>query len=249
MVPRKLLIVTALIISPGLSRSSPQASPRSEDKKPSDYPRHLMSAIDIIADNHVNPATREQLVQWAVEGLYEKIKKPVPSETSGKIKKLEKPTNNDLLLLIQDIRASLGSPDELTEGKDLQISLQAIFAKLEPGARPEDRSGYYGPTGKVCILRAFVQVGIGLKIKSDPDSRMLRVISPVFDGPAYKAGIRGGDLITAIELETDDNGDPLPKRKVISTKDMSVEEAEKLFLGKEVSRLILRVIPATKEKG
>ena len=73
---------------------------------------------------------------------------------------------------------------------------------------------------------------------------MLRVVTPVIDGPAYKAGIRAGDIITHIELKTDAAGNSLPKAKVISTKGMSVDDAYDLFLGKEGTRVTLTVIPA-----
>jgi carboxyl-terminal processing protease len=85
---------------------------------------------------------------------------------------------------------------------------------------------------------------LGLKIESDRKTGMLRVVTPTFDGPAHKAGIRAGDIITQIQLKTDAAGNPLPKAKVISTKGMSVDEAYDLFLSKEGTSVTLTVIPA-----
>jgi carboxyl-terminal processing protease len=87
-------------------------------------------------------------------------------------------------------------------------------------------------------------MGIGLTIESDKDTGLLRVITPILNGPAYKVGIRRGDIITQIRLNTDGSGKPLWEPKIVSTKGLSVEEAEKLFLGKAGTRVILSVIPA-----
>ena len=73
---------------------------------------------------------------------------------------------------------------------------------------------------------------------------MLRVLTPVYQGPAYNAGIRAGDIITSIRLTTDFDGKPLPEPKVYSTNGMSVERAYKLIVGPEGTPITLTVIPA-----
>ena len=80
------------------------------------------------------------MVQWAVEGLYNQQKKAVPVEIGKRLKRLEKANHEELLQLLHDVRADLGPRKELEDDKDLELSLQAIFLQLEPGARPEDRS-------------------------------------------------------------------------------------------------------------
>jgi carboxyl-terminal processing protease len=73
---------------------------------------------------------------------------------------------------------------------------------------------------------------------------MIRVITPVLNGPAYQAGIRAGDLITRItrELPAEGPGDGamLMRRVTTATKGLSVADAERLLAGRSGTRVILR---------
>ena len=60
-------------------------------------------------------------------------------------------------------------------------------------------------------------VGIGVEVEGPPDADELRVVSPVYDSPAYRAGMRAGDVI----LEIDG----------VSTKTMDINEAVKRMKG------------------
>src|SRR5262249_26276447 len=74
--------------------------------------------------------------------------------------------------------------------------------------------------------------GIGIQIRKDTNRDMLQVISPIKDSPAYKVGIKAGDVITQIKREMDSKGKPLDPPEVISTKGLRVEWAEKKTPGK-----------------
>ncbi len=87
---------------------------------------------------------------------------------------------------------------------------------------------------------------------------MRRVITPIYNGPGNVAGIRDGDIITAIRHHTDIDGNPLvgpdkngkdaPMPRIYSTKGMAVEEANRLLLGKQGTRVTLMVIPTQRDK-
>jgi C-terminal processing protease CtpA/Prc len=178
-----------------------------------------------------------------VAGLYKELKKKVPSETAARIAKLDGASTKELLLTLQDIRASLGESQKLADGRDLEVSLAALFTELEPGARLEDRSSHTPNVPNFCELW-LPRAGVGLKLANDSDSGMIRVVASIFRGPAYQAGIRAGDLIVAILRDVDSDGKPLAKRQVISTKGMKVEDAIKLIIGTPGTEINLRVIPA-----
>jgi hypothetical protein len=141
-----MVVAAGFVLSADFSKARPQALSRHDSPqttiKDTDwaFARHLLSAIRVIEENHVTPTTNTQMVQWAVEGLYNQQKKAVPVEIGKRLKRLEKANHEELLQLLHDVRADLGPRKELEDDKDLELSLQAIFLQLEPGARPEDRS-------------------------------------------------------------------------------------------------------------
>lgn len=71
-------------------------------------------------------------------------------------------------------------------------------------------SDYIGPEHFQQFRQAIDQefIGIGVVVEGPPDADRLRVLNPIYDSPAYRAGIRAGDLI----LEIDDR--PTSKMKL-----------------------------------
>jgi carboxyl-terminal processing protease len=71
-------------------------------------------------------------------------------------------------------------------------------------------SDYIGPEHFQQFRQAIDQefVGIGVVVEGPPDADRLRVLNPIYDSPAYRAGVRAGDLI----LEIDDR--PTSKMKL-----------------------------------
>ena len=86
-------------------------------------------------------------------------------------------------------------------------------------ARLDQYSSYIGP-GEVEHFERVVEQkfgGIGIQVNIDPDNERLTVVSPLPGTPAYKAGVRAGDVIEEIEGK--------------STKGFSIEDAVKLMKG------------------
>jgi hypothetical protein len=141
----RVAIAAGMFMAVALATDSPRAEPYDPqqtevDSKAAVFARHLAQAIDILARGHVTPTSDAKMVQWAVEGLYKEVKKPVPADIAKRLTKLDKATKEELLALLQDARAALGSRKELEDNEDVEICFRAVFLELEPGARPEDRS-------------------------------------------------------------------------------------------------------------
>ena len=81
----------------------------------------------------------------------------------------------------------------------------------------------------------------GLQITKASGSDLIQVLSVVSDGPAAKAGIKAGDLVTQITREKDESGKPLDKPEITSLQDVSVDAAVTKLKGKPGSTIKLAV--------
>ncbi|MDR1691489.1 MAG: S41 family peptidase [Rickettsiales bacterium] len=87
--------------------------------------------------------------------------------------------------------------EETDEQKMLEEAMNGMLSSLDPHSHflnkdeyreiTEDTSGEFG--------------GLGIQVTIDPDTKAVKVITPVDDTPAAKAGIETGDLITHIDDE------------------------------------------------
>jgi hypothetical protein len=210
----------------------------------SKFAEDYLKAVRMIEEAHVNPSERPRMVRWGVEGLYAGLGEAVPKAIADRLRSLDKAGREEMLGVLRDARSRLGRRDELVADNAVYLSLNAAFARMEWGIEPAVRTEYIRSQecGHVCFIGAnFVRVeGIGVKLKTDPVTRALWVVTPILHGPAYKAGLRGGDLITHISLD----GETAGERRRISTQGMTVEQAEELLNGPEGTRVTLSVIPA-----
>jgi carboxyl-terminal processing protease len=65
------------------------------------------------------------------------------------------------------------------------------------------------------------------------------VETPIYNSPAYRAGIRAGDVITKIAQLHDASGKLLDEPLATLTKDLTVEHVEKMLHGKQDTRLLI----------
>jgi len=205
----------------------------------------LNQAIHVISQNHVSPRPAAVLAAWAVEGLYSKFDLPVPKQVAARLGK--DADEKTILAATLVARRRLGERKELEHDGDMEIAVAAIFARLEPVLRPEERSSYVafnslpGP-----FPGGGNWVSVGLKLKRDTGTGLLAVETPLLQGPAYLAGIRAGDLITHITVHTYPDGEPLPKPQVHSTRGMTAEQCYRLLLGKQGTRVTVTIAPSSR---
>src|SRR5262249_18676582 len=74
--------------------------------------------------------------------------------------------------------------------------------------------------------------GVGISVRKDDATDRLVVISPLRGSPAYRAGVKAGDVILEVIREVDSNGKKLQEPEVLSTKGMSMSDAVAKIQGK-----------------
>lgn len=86
-----------------------------------------------------------------------------------------------------------GYVDEVSDSELLISSIEGMLYKLDPYSRYLDRDEYR----QLQQLTSGKYAGIGIEVAAEDG--LIRVISPLDQSPALRAGIRSGDLIIAID--------------------------------------------------
>ena len=113
-------------------------------------------------------------------------------------------SNEDQLKeLLIDARAALGKREDLDKDKDIDVALVEMLRTLDP-VHHLHRPGNAEPLHDQEMQGNFT--GIGIQIRKDAATDLLLVVTPIKGSPAYKAGLKAGDLITKITREVDSDG-------------------------------------------
>jgi carboxyl-terminal processing protease len=237
-----LLAPAILIFGSLLASQAPPTAPSdaaATEKEAGKFAQLAVTASRMIANGHTNEKPSKLLVAWAIEGLYENRKLAVPPAIRKRLDDLPKAGDDEVLRLLKDVYPEIlvAAADAIEE--TLASAIDAMSRRLEPGARPEDvRSRYI--RAKDVKRFSFGEgrpAGVGLIFESDKKTGMLRVVTPIYGGAAYKAGIRAGDIITQIRVHTDDAGKQLAEPKLVSTKGMTRDQAVDLIVGPAGTRI------------
>lgn len=118
--------------------------------------------------------------------------------------------------------------EPVSDTKLINDAIKGLFSDLDPHSTYLDADAYKE-------MEAITQGGFGgLGIEIGSEDGMPKVIAPIEDTPAARAGILAGDLITAI------NGKP--------TKGMSLNDAIKLMRGEPKTSIVLTIKREGKDK-
>ncbi len=104
----------------------------------------------------------------------------------------------------------------------MEAAIRGMVAKLDP------YSAYIGPE-ELAQFRSSVDsefAGIGIQVSEDEGD--LRVLSPIYGTPAYRAGVQAGDLIVEIDGK--------------STDGLQIEDAIRLMKGPDGSKVSLTIV-------
>ena len=206
------------------------------EKDAGKYAVTVMHAANLVRKSYFKEVPKAPLIGHAIDGLYKNVEEKIPSDLQDRLDKVKDMTDVDLLRLLTDARQHLGKREDLAKGQDITASLDAMLGKL-------DKHTGYIPPEVVERFRTDTSGkfrGIGVQIRRNEARDELQVVTPIYNSPAYKAGIKASDIITTIVREVD------PRRQgygteVIPTKGMTTEDAVKIIKGKPGTRVKLIV--------
>jgi C-terminal peptidase prc len=197
----------------------------------------VIEATNVIREGYVKDVSQGDMVAWAVKGIYRRIDEKIPAEIENRLKKVKTLKESELKRLLADVRERLGKREDLDNHKDLDVTLQRMLANLDP------YTTYIDPETKAKFDQDINSTftGIGIQIRKDPVSDMLKVVTPIKGSPAYKIGLKAGDLITKIIREVDSRGNKLDPVEEIPTKGLALSDAVKKILGQPDTKVKLTV--------
>jgi carboxyl-terminal processing protease len=202
------------------------------------YALTVMKAVDLVRKSYVKETTKGPLVGYAINGMYKNIDEKIPSHINDRLEKIKDMKDAELLRLLSESRQILGKREDLDKGQDITYSLNAMLAKLDK------HTGYIPPE----VVRKFETdtrgtfSGIGVQIRKNELKDQLQVITPIYNSPAHKAGLKANDIITDIVSEVDpETGKPYDEPIITPTKGLQTDDAVKKILGKPGTRIKLRV--------
>ncbi|GIW78366.1 MAG: hypothetical protein KatS3mg105_0173 [Gemmatales bacterium] len=201
------------------------------------FAEKIMEGINQVRDDYVEKLNQGEMVGWAIEGLFRYVNQNIPKEFKERLKKVKELSQEELLKLLADVRQHLGKREDLDEHKDIDVALQRMLANLDP------YTTYIDPA----TLARFRQetearfTGVGIQIRKDLNTDQLLVVTPLYNSPAYKKGIKAGDLIVEIRRDVDSEGNKLPQTEVIPTKGLPLSDAVKKILGREGTQVRLLI--------
>lgn len=201
------------------------------DRDANDFAVVVMHAGKLVRQNFFKDISQGELVEQAVRGMYKHTDEKIPSAIEERLKNLKDAKDVDLVKVLTEARINLGKREDLDrrKGKDVTYALNGMLAKL-------DRHTDYIDPDLVQRLSNDLEgqfYGIGVQIRKNNIRDQLQVVTPIWNSPAYKKGLKANDIITTIVRDVDSEGKPLAKPETLPTKGMTTEEAVKKILGKE----------------
>jgi C-terminal peptidase prc len=215
-----------------------------------EFASKIIDATEKIQKEYVKDLKQEDLVVWAIKGLYRRIEEKPPADIKERMDQAKDMGEKELTALLADVRQRLGKREDLDSHKDLDIALvEMLHNHTDPYTTYIDaeskRQFEQDMTGRL--------FGIGVQIRKDSATDMLLVVTPIKDSPAYKAhplnmevsqgeiGLKAGDIITKVVREVDSEGKPLDKPETLSTKGMLLNDAVKKIKGKAGTKVRITV--------
>jgi carboxyl-terminal processing protease len=226
------ILLCCLVLAPRGHASEPAR--RTKEAAGGAFAGEVLTVVQGIHEAYFIEIPQERLIEWAVRGLYRRLLKDVPADIDESLRKAGRMKDKELRGLLLAVRQDAGKDRDVSGDRLLDLALEEMTGPLDDPPRVIYPSRFHGH-------RQWPAVGVGLKLRSDPSSGMPQVVTPALGGPAYRAGIRAGDLIAQITLPEGPGDEPLKESTVIPTKGLSLAAVLQHLTGKEGTRVRLKV--------
>ena len=210
---KPLMIVVAFVAAAGCAGADEEdAATFTADQ----FADRLTDVIHSIAESYIHEMDAGELCRWAVNGLERKAGKAIPPGIAARLAKIHDPSLPEMRRLLTDIAADAGG----------DLRSLADFAVKQLLGRLDGRTQLIEQDQTMNGGRVPLSTGIGVRLASDPATGMIRIQYPFLHGPAHRAGLKAGDVITEIAYPKNEMPDgPPPGVDVFPTKDMSLDSA------------------------
>jgi C-terminal peptidase prc len=201
------------------------------------FASRVLRVAELAQDAYVKPVTLPELASAAIKGLYRVVNEKLPKELAERVDKIKSLDEEGLKALLADARQHLGKRDDLKGTKATDVALDMMLHSL-------DRYSTYIDEDSLRQFRIHTEgefIGIGVQIQRDIARDCVRITTPLRGSPAYKAGVKGGDLILKITNLVDKKGNPLPEPVTVSTQGMHVNDVVQAILGKEKTEVKITI--------
>jgi C-terminal peptidase prc len=152
--------------------------------------------LDVIHDQHIKRPQLADLVRWAVEGIYREVGESVPPSILIRLDSAATLSVAGLKEVLASARYRLNDRPVLDANRDIAAAVAGAMRHLEPNSDPKSWLDIE-PDG--CMLPTYRRLsGIGLELEKEGPNGFIRIVSPIYGGPSYLAGIRAGERIVRI---------------------------------------------------
>jgi C-terminal peptidase prc len=200
------------------------------------FARTVVEASRIVKGAYVRPLRQGDLVERAVRAVYDRAEEMPAPDVEARLAKAGGLDEAGLTALARDARLALGVREDLYWSTDLNVALGGMLRDLDPYTTYIDPDAH-----RRAVPARATFTGLGIRQGKDDATGHLLVVTPIYDSPAYKAGLQAGDLITEIIREQDGEGKALKKPETTRTRFLSQTGLARLLQGKAGSKVKLKV--------
>lgn len=187
---RSMLLLTGVAAASVVAASAAAAEPRpAAAPKAATLASRFLAVSNVVLEQHVDPPTRQQMLLEGMKALYRAAGKSVPQNLSRRISKLA--GDAEMTAFLNGVGSRIRGNPERVNAAFVAGVLQALpgNARLIPASslKVEDQ------------LNANRYVGTGIVLRRNDQAGRPSIPKAFYNGPAWKAGVKAGDLILEID--------------------------------------------------